>query len=63
MPKTKLKIKLKPCDLCSQETDIRYRIQYQKDGDWKLVCLSCWQQVRLDNPFYRYGGTWKARKK
>ena len=62
MPKTKLKRKLKPCDLCCHKTDIRYRIQYQKDGEWKLVCLSCWQKVSPDNPFYRYGGTWKARK-
>ena len=56
------KKKLKLCDLCCHETDICYRIQYQKDGDWKLVCLQCWQQVAPDNPFYRYGGTWKARR-
>ena len=62
MSKTKLNKKLKPCDLCSQETSVRYRIKYQKDGDWKLVCLQCWQQVSKNNPLYRYGGTWKARK-
>lgn len=62
MPKVKFQRKSKPCDLCSQDVDIRYRIQYQQNGDWKLVCFQCWQQVSHDNPFYRYGGTWKARK-
>lgn len=62
MSKTKLKIKSKPCDLCSIETDIRYRIRYQENGKWELVCLQCWQKVSQDNPFYRYGGTWKARR-
>ncbi len=28
-----------------------------------LVCPDCWQQVSQDNPDYRYGGTWKAKKK
>ena len=62
MPKVKLKRKSKPCDLCSTETDIRYRIQHQQNGNWELVCLQCWQKVSQDNPFYRYGGTWKGSK-
>jgi hypothetical protein len=63
MSKVKLKGNSKPCDLCSTNSNIRYRIQYQKNGDWKLICFLCWQKVSQDNPFYRYGGTWKARKK
>mgnify|MGYP000116651340 FL=1 len=62
LSKVKSKEKSKPCDLCSTESYIRYRIQYQKNGDWQLVCFPCWQKVSQDNPFYRYGGTWKARK-
>ena len=62
MPKAKLKRKFKPCDLCSTETNIRYRIQYWQKGDWKLVCFPCWQKASQDNPFYRYGGTWKGSK-
>ena len=60
MSKTKFK-KSKPCDLCSNKTDIRYRIQHNEDRNWQLVCLECWQKLSKDNPFYRYGGTWKAR--
>ncbi|WP_036483848.1 hypothetical protein [Myxosarcina sp. GI1] len=55
--------KLKPCELCQNLSDIRYRIQYREEADWVLVCPQCWQQVSKDNPYYRYGGTWKARKK
>ena len=57
------KLKLKPCDRCSNSVDIRYRIQDREDGDWILVCPDCWQEVSQDNPHYRYGGTWKAKRK
>ncbi|MEM9150465.1 MAG: hypothetical protein AAGB19_08425 [Cyanobacteria bacterium P01_F01_bin.3] len=57
------KLKLKACDLCQQKVSIRYRIQYQASGEWVLVCPECWHQVRPDNPHYRYGGTWKAKKR
>ena len=58
MPKSQSK----PCELCSQEVNIRYRIQYDASEEWKLVCRQCWDRVSHNNPFYRYGGTWKARK-
>lgn len=58
MPKSQSK----PCELCSQAVDIRYRIQYDAAEEWVLVCRQCWNRVSQDNPFYRYGGTWKARK-
>lgn len=57
------KLKFKPCDRCSDLVDIRYRIQHQEEGDWVLVCPDCWEQVSQNNPNYRYGGTWKAKKK
>jgi RNase P subunit RPR2 len=57
------KLKSKPCARCSNLVDIRYRIKDQQKGDWMLVCPDCWQQVSQDNPDYRYGGTWKAKKK
>ena len=56
-------LKLKPCDRCNKLVDLRYRIQYREDGDWIMVCPDCWQQVSQDNPHYRYGGTWKAKRK
>ena len=54
---------LKSCHFCQQKVDIRYRIQYDRSHNWVLVCPNCWQQVSQNNPDYRYGGTWKARKK
>jgi hypothetical protein len=57
-----VKLKLKPCNLCRKLVDIRYRIRYREDGDWVLVCPDCWQEVSQDNPNYRYGGTWKAKR-
>jgi hypothetical protein len=61
MSEVKPKVKLKPCTLCFQNTNIRYRVRYQQNGNWELVCPQCWQKISRDNPFYRYGGTWKAR--
>ena len=61
MPKIKFKRKSKPCDICLTDANIRYRIKYQQNGNWKLVCLPCWQKLSQNNPSYRYGGTWKAK--
>ena len=57
------KLKSKPCDLCQNLVTLRYRIQYQPQADWVMVCRDCWQQVSQNNLYYRYGGTWKAKKK
>jgi len=57
------RLKLKSCDRCDARVDIRYRIQYQPQADWIIVCRNCWQNLSQDNPHYRYGGTWKAKKK
>ena len=54
--------KLKPCDRCQNLVDLRYRSQYQQQGDWVMVCRKCWDLVSQNNPYYRYGGTWKAKK-
>ncbi len=53
--------KLKPCEVCQTPVDVRYRIQSDRSQAWRLVCPSCWEQLGRDNPWYRYGGTWKAR--
>ena len=42
---------------------IRYRIQYDGTNNWYQVCPQCWQIVAVDNPNYRYGGTWKGKNK
>jgi hypothetical protein len=53
----------KLCHRCQQSNKIMYRVQWQIDRAWIFVCPSCWQIVSVDNPHYRYGGTWKQRKK
>jgi hypothetical protein len=56
-------LRTKSCGLCSQNAAVLYRVQYQSDRQWIFVCLSCWEKVSENNPFYLYGGTWKAKKK
>lgn len=56
-------LKLKPCDRCQTPVKIRYRIQYTAEAEWFLICPACWHEVRPNNPHYRYGGTWKARRR
>ncbi|NJK47538.1 hypothetical protein HC931_04515 [Candidatus Gracilibacteria bacterium] len=51
----------KSCDCCQTPVAIRYRIQYDESEQWYLVCPNCWEQVSYNNPYYRYGGTWKAK--
>ncbi|WP_203457584.1 hypothetical protein [Gloeothece citriformis] len=53
--------KLKPCEKCQTLATIRYRIQHDDTQKWWLVCPLCWEQLSKDNPYYRYGGTWKAK--
>ncbi len=52
---------VKPCQYCAKLSKIRYRIQFDSSQRWLLVCPDCWQKLAVDNPFYRYGGTWKAK--
>ncbi|MGG6267348.1 hypothetical protein ACQ4M3_28710 [Leptolyngbya sp. AN03gr2] len=53
----------KPCSLCAKSAPVLYRIQYDESGEWIFVCRECWDRVSQDNPFYAYGGTWKAHKR
>ncbi len=56
-------VKFKNCDYCSQSSQIRYRIQYDSSNQWQLVCPTCQTHLSQDNPYYRYGGTWKGSRK
>lgn len=53
--------KPKACENCQVLVTIRYRIQHDDSGKWWLVCRPCWDSFSQDNPYYRYGGTWKAK--
>ena len=58
-----VRVREKPCDRCQQLAAVLYRVQQDDSGTWTFVCPDCWAIVSQDNPFYRYGGTWKAQKR
>lgn len=56
-------IRVKSCDRCSLTVPILYRVKDKEDGQWFFICDDCLPIVKQNNPFYTYGGTWKAQKK
>ena len=55
--------RIKLCNRCSQAASVLFRVQYDESGAWIFVCKQCWASVSQNNPFYVYGGTWKADKR
>ncbi|PLZ82380.1 hypothetical protein CEN44_27825 [Fischerella muscicola CCMEE 5323] len=55
--------RIKLCSQCNQPASVLYRVKHEQDGEWVFVCPQCWFSVSENNPFYVYGGTWKANKK
>ncbi len=53
----------KSCDACAQASSVLYRVQRDQTGVWVFLCSSCRVKVEFENPFYVYGGTWKANKR
>ncbi|MBF2097041.1 MAG: hypothetical protein IGQ88_01515 [Gloeomargaritaceae cyanobacterium C42_A2020_066] len=58
-----MKMNLQPCQRCQARVALRYRVQLDATHTWVLVCSACQAQVSQGNPHYRYGGTWKARRR
>jgi hypothetical protein len=54
-----MRLRAKDCDLCKKEFPTMYRIQYKLQKVWVFVCKDCVIAIKKDNPYYRYGGTWK----
>lgn len=52
----------KTCAGCGQPAEVMYRVQRAEDEGWVFLCPPCRQSAAEDNPFYVYGGTWKASK-
>ena len=59
----------KQCTICNKSVNLLIRCQYDKSGQWGMVCGKCWQDVSggvvdgdKDHPYYRYGGLWKNRR-
>ncbi len=62
MAKTK-RTRQKPCDRCKAPSIALFRVQVSAEGLWIFVCGACLELVKPGNPDYRYGGTWKSRKR
>ena len=50
----------KTCAHCNGEDSVMYRVQYKPGKTWCFLCKPCVNEVKPDNPLYRYGGTWKG---
>ncbi len=57
------RLRTKACDRCETRGPALYRVCIEQGGDWIFVCPVCLGDVKPDNPDYRYGGTWKRRKR
>ena len=57
------RIRTKPCARRGPAASALYRVRVELDGPWIFVCEACLDAVKPDNPHYRYGGTWKAKKR
>ena len=53
-----MKQRIKYCEICNVDFSSMYRVQYKnpKNG---FLCVKCLVEVKKDNPYYNYGGTWK----
>jgi hypothetical protein len=56
-------IRTKSCNRCQQLASVLYRIQWDDTEQWIFACDRCLPELKQNNPFYVYGGTWKAKKK
>lgn len=49
----------KYCHRCKIDFEVLFRVQYEEKREWVFICTSCLNEVKPENPHYRYGGTWK----
>jgi hypothetical protein len=61
MPKP-ARSRVKACERCLLASSTLYRVVADASGAWKLFCPACQHAIKAQ-PFYRYGGTWKADKR
>ncbi|MEM9216188.1 MAG: hypothetical protein AAGD25_17810 [Cyanobacteria bacterium P01_F01_bin.150] len=57
------RIRQKKCDRCTCPASTLYRVQIDESKAWIFVCDRCWPLIQTNNPYYTYGGTWKAQKR
>ncbi|MGB3492616.1 MAG: hypothetical protein WBA57_07800 [Elainellaceae cyanobacterium] len=62
MSSSKTRDRTKACDRCYSVFPVLYRVRYEATAQWHFICPNCLPEIKSNNPFYAYGGTWKARK-
>ena len=56
-----LTMRKKDCERCEKSFTKMYRVRYiESVKNWVFMCESCLLEVKQDNKFYKYGGTWKG---
>ncbi len=56
--------RIKVCFKCHDTKEVLYRCKYQELKDWVFLCGKCLQVVKEKyEDTYRYGGTWKSKKR
>ena len=49
----------KHCEICKKVFSTMFRIQYKQNKTWVFTCKPCLVSTKENNPYYKYGGTWK----
>jgi hypothetical protein len=63
MPISPARTRTKACQVCGLAAKTLFRVQYAATQGWVFVCGPSRQRLEVANPFYVYGGTWKANKR
>ena len=59
-----MRVRTKDCYVCNEAKNVLYRYRYDNLKDWVSLCGKCLVEVKSRfEETYRYGGTWKSKKK
>ena len=59
-----MRVRTKDCFKCHEPKEVLYRCRYEELKDWVFLCGKCLQEVKTTFvESYKYGGTWKSKKK
>ena len=56
-----ISMRKKECERCKKSFSKMYRLRYiESVKNWVFMCEPCLLNVKQNNKFYQYGGTWKG---
>ena len=56
-----ISMRKKECERCKKSFSKMYRLRYiESEKNWVFMCEPCLLNVKQNNKFYQYGGTWKG---